>query len=293
MSPGGDVDVEAWLGSLPDNLRPQRDLIEGLLGWCSAEHEVAWLVIGCSFARGNADALSDLDLGMGIRDGRLEAVLPSVVTAVVRLGEIVECYEHQIRDLCSPHRRVFAQYADRTQIDLVVLPASPRTFTNCVVLYDPDAVVTATPAARLGPDGRSGGAPAGDQVRIWACLAWSALANMAKYLRRSSLWEARDCLETARAGLLQLWATAEAVPEPQYGLTSILDCDAGELPPDLAATVAAVDYGELAAAGRQLATGLDAVQARLRESGWTDLPEALARFVTEDASTLPPPQLGR
>src|SRR5947199_380510 len=69
-----------------------------------------------------------------------------------------------------------------------------------------------------------------EEIREWAFGGWCALADLGKYLRRGSTWEALARLNEARSQLWQLWAVTLGVPDPQYGLTSVLDFAPGELP---------------------------------------------------------------
>ena len=220
-----------WIDDLPPELAGQQALLRGLLALCDADDRISWLVIGCSLARGAGDRLSDLDMAMGIRDEDFEAARPDLRRAVDGLGELVESYYHQLPGLAQAHERIFAQFADRSQVDLVLFPASVPggSVPDVVVLYDPDdRLVTAAERKPV----TSG------QVREWAFGGWCALADLGKYLRRGSTWEALARLNEARAQLWQLWAVTLDVPDPQYGLTSILDFAPGQVPASFEGTVA-------------------------------------------------------
>jgi hypothetical protein len=71
-----------------------------------------------------------------------------------------------------------------------------------------------------------------------------ALYDVDKYLRRGSSWEALTKRETARGLLLRHHAAESGVPDPEYGVTSILDFG-GVLPERLEQTVAGLDAAEL------------------------------------------------
>jgi hypothetical protein len=216
--------------------------------------------------------MSDLDVAMGVADGQVDEVARRFVRSAADFGDLVECFDHRLATVAPPHRRVFAQYADRTQIDLVVADASNNNLQGTVVLYDPDGLVT----ARTSP-----AAPA-DVAWTWACLAWEALANLGKYLRRRSPWEAYDRLEAARNHLWQLWALAETVPEPEYGITSVVDAEgAPSFPAGIEQTLAGLDLAEILEAASRLAVLLTDLQDLLKARG-ARVPEAFGRFVTED-----------
>ena len=192
-----------WIEQLPAELAGQRALLEGLLKLCEADDDIEWLVIGCSLARGEGDRLSDLDVGMGVRDEDFPAAAGKVRRAVDRLGDLVDSYHHQLPGVPGTHERIFAQYADRCQVDLVVFPASVPggSIPGAVVLYDPGALLlTSGERPQVTPE----------HVREWAFGGWCALADFGKYLRRQSLWEALEQLHAARS---QLWRLAAAAGE--------------------------------------------------------------------------------
>jgi hypothetical protein len=268
-----------WIEQLPDELERQQRILLGLLALCEADDRIRWLVIGCSLARDAADRLSDLDVAMGVKDEEFDAAMPGVRGAVDSLGDLVESYHHQLPSLTTTHERIFAQFADRCQVDLVVFPASTPggSVPHVVVLYDPDNMLVISDARH---------AVTHEQIREAAFRGWCALADLGKYLRRQSPWEALDRLHEARGQLWQLWATAHHVPDPQYGLTSILDFASGQLPPGISDTVSDLDLGRLLSAARHLAELLNQIGHHLPEDQRAVLPEAMARYVTNDLRQL-------
>jgi hypothetical protein len=271
--------ANTWLADLPAGLARQQRLMEAVVSWCQTDPEVRWLVVGCSMARGNADGLSDLDMAMGVIDGQVDAAVGRIVDAVGGFGELVECVQHRIPTVAIAHRRIFAQFADRTQIDLVVADASNNGNPNTVVLYDPSGVVVTEFAAS--------DVASSEAVWTWSCQAWEELVNVGKYLRRQSPWEAHDRLEAARSHLWQLWAVAEGIAHPQYGITSLLDgIEPAAFPIGIEATASGIDLGDVLEAAIRLASVLTDLQRRLVETGRYRLAEAFGRFVTRDLKTL-------
>ncbi len=268
-----------WIDDLPPELAAQRALLRGLLALCDADDRIRWLVIGCSLARGAADHLSDLDMAMGIRDEDFDAARPDLRRAVDGLGELVESYHHQLPSVAQAHERIFAQFADRSQVDLVLFPASVPggSVPNVVVLYDPDERLMIAAERKPVTPG---------QIRERAFGGWCALADLGKYLRRGSTWEALARLNEARAQLWQLWAVTLGVPDPQYGLTSILDFAPGQVPASFEGTVADLDPGRLLDAARRVAVLLNEAGARLPDDHRAALPEAMARYITADLEQL-------
>lgn len=274
-----DATVEAWLEALPPALGRHRAVLRRLVGAAEQDPRWRWVELDCSVARGAGDAHSDLDLGLGVAETAWPAALDDVPALAGRLGQVVGLLSHQIAAWGDrPHRRTFVQYADGVQLDLVAVPAASRKGLppDAVALYDPDgrlavpwrpASISATPA----------------DVREWAFLGWVALANLAKYLRRGSVWEALEHLDEARGHAWRLWAVVQGADHPLFGLTSVLDTPGAALPPGIEATVAGLDPGDLHRAALACAAVLDQAAARaaaaLRAGPEAALPAALAAYV--------------
>ena len=191
--------MAAWLDRLPNELGPQRQLLQRLVDWCERDEDVRWLTVGCSLERGNADRLSDLDVALGVKEEHFGEALGRVRRVLGDLGDLVASYDY-LMPLGFPLRRFFAQYRDRTQVDLTVGFATAVNLARVVVLCDPEGAVHIAGDEALDAQA--------DEVRVWACQSWEALANIGKYVRRSSYWEAVDQLQEGRANLFRLWALA-------------------------------------------------------------------------------------
>jgi len=284
----------AWIDRLPGELGGQQAIMRRLLTFSEADPDVCWLAIGCSVARGAADRMSDLDMGIGVTEAVYAAARDRIRLAADGLGDLVESYHHQLPGVPPPHERVFAQYADGCQLDLVILPAVlpggplPRT----VMLYDRDGQFAAgvAGAAGGGPAASDGPAPGPEpgQLREWAFGGWCALADLAKYVRRGSVWEALDRLHEGRTQLWRLHAAASGIPDPQYGLTSVLDFAPGGIPGGIEETVAGLSLPSLLAAARQVARLLTATGKRLPAEAQAALPQAMATYVTQLLDSIEP-----
>jgi hypothetical protein len=273
------VTGRAWIDRLPAELAGQKAIMRQLLAVCESDERIRWLAIGCSLGRGNADRLSDLDMALGVRDDAFDDAIGDVRTAADGLAELVDSYHHRLPEVPGPHERIFVQYADRCQLDLVVFPASTDVgrAPSIVVLYDPDHVITVTGKRP---------APTPEQAREWSFRAWCVLADLGKYLRRGSVWEALERLHEARENFWRLWALARNVPDPQYGIVSILDFAPATIPPEVAAAVAKLDYGSVLAAAQTLAQLLGDIGQSLPAEFRDALPDAMADFVTADLAAL-------
>src|ERR1700722_12768961 len=168
----------AWLAALPDELAAQQRIMTGLVDRCEAWPLATSLLVGCSLGRGAGDALSDIDgaLGIGAEAGEADAeqvrtVEALVVAALPELGEVVDVLRHRAGAADQWLRRIFAQFADGAQLDLVVAAQAelaPRRShggaPDFVALYEASARSAAAGDQR---DGEVAYAVTGDQVREW------------------------------------------------------------------------------------------------------------------------------
>jgi len=273
----------AFLQRLPPELAAHAAVLQGLVDAVEADSRWRWLELCCSVARGAGDADSDLDLALGIAEVAWPAALDDLPAMLAGLGEVIDALYHQLTEWGGiDHRRVFVQYANGVQVDLVAVPASFRTGLppGAVALHDPDGRL----AHPYIPQSLQ---PSPAEVREWAFLGWVALADLAKYLRRESPWEALERLATARNHAWQLWAAGHGIAYPAFGLTSVLDAPDTSLPDGIPATVASLDPSELQRAGLACADLLERASAIATARVGGDPPTALAAFVRNRLQATP------
>jgi hypothetical protein len=289
----------AWLAALPDELTAQRRLMAGLAERCAAWPLATSLLVGCSLGRGAADALSDVDAALGVDAPpgeagaeRVETVAAMVVAALPELGTLVDVLRHPTGPADQHVRRIFAQFADGTQLDLAVVAEAGIEdrrrgggAPDFVPLYQAPALRdSAEPAVAGGPAGDAEQSAAyavtGEQVREWAFLGWCALIDTDKYLRRGSLWEADSRLHEARHRIWALWAAAHGALYPWHGLSQVLDHDQGNLPPGIESTVAGLEPADLRRAARASAGVLVTASEAAARRHPANLPTAMAAYVT-------------
>jgi len=238
------ADSDRWLRSLPKELAPHREVMLGLLREAERDPGIRVLVVGCSIGRGAADELSDVDAMYAVVGTAWNDALRESAGVVRRIGDVIDMHQQIIdpanREL-PPYQHTFAQYASGVQLDLVVALARERQAPrpDWIVLYDPDG--------RIVGEARSMAATE-ENVRQWMHVALVHLSACAKYLTRGSLWEANAQLDAARAELWRLWAVAERIADPQYGLTAVLDAPDAPMPENIEDTVAALDRRALRSA---------------------------------------------
>lgn len=135
------MDARTWVAALPDELTRQRILLQGLLEVMEGDPRWCWLELGCSVAEGRGDALSDLDLALGVAKEVWPESGDDLARLLTSLGEVVDSLRHGISGMGDrPHQRIFVQYVNGVQLDLVAVPAHlPKgTQPENIVLYDPD-----------------------------------------------------------------------------------------------------------------------------------------------------------
>jgi hypothetical protein len=123
-------DVAARLDGLPNELGPQRRVLQWLLDWCERDEDVRWLTVGCSLERATADRLPDLDVALGVKEEHFGEALGRVRRALADLGDLVEPYDY-VMALSFALRPFFGRYRDRTRVDLTVGFATCRQPVAC------------------------------------------------------------------------------------------------------------------------------------------------------------------
>jgi hypothetical protein len=274
----------AWLAGMPDAVARQRALLERLLVALGSEPALTGLTVGCSLARGAGDEWSDIDAGLAVDADAWPGVVGRALDVVRAVGDVVD-----VLDQPWPFgergtaRHVFTQYADGTQLSLVVAPGAwwAGHAPGDVVLRDTDRT--------LAPERRPRSlAASADDVREWAFEGWIALADLVKYVARGSSWEALARLTEARHQVWRLWAVAHGVAYPTFGMTAVLDEPAAGLPPGIEGTVADLDLPDLLGAARRLADLLDDVSARAAAAvPGVALPRGMAAHVRGMLATVP------
>jgi len=298
----------AWLAALPDELAAQRHVMSGLVDRCETWPLAMSLLVGCSLGRGAADALSDIDAALGIDAlpgeagaGRIATAEAAVTAVLPELGTLVDVLRHRTGP-AGQHVRIFAQFADGTQLDLAVVAEAEIEARlrnggapDFIPLYrapvpsgsrEPDSL-TAGGGRASGSNPPDAYAVTGDQVREWAFHGWCALINADKYLLRGSLWEAHSRLHEARHYIWALWAAAHGALYPWHGLSQVLDHDPGNLPPGIESTVAGLDAPGLRQAARASAKVLTTASEAAARRHPADLPAPMAAYVTGRLSREP------
>jgi hypothetical protein len=232
----------SFLDTMPESCARQRELLQKLLAALSADPAWRWFELSCSLARGAGDELSDVDCGGGAAESAWPDVLSTVPAMVRGFGVVLDTLEQSFG---TNGRHFFVQYADGLQLSFVAMPAASRPGLppQSVALLDKDGQL----AKSWQPATYSASAA---DVHEWAFLGWIALADLDKYLRRGSIWEAYARLDEARTQAFRVHAALNGAAYPGFGLTSILDSVELKVPARAENTVAVLDPDALRAAAR-------------------------------------------
>ncbi len=201
--------------------------------------------VGCSLGRGAGDEWSDVDAVVGVGGDRSEEsvalVAHDLAAVVATFGGLVDTLRRSDRRGEDPVRWLFAQYADATQLDVAVVPDRAVRVGDAA----PDFVSLFGGAQDGAAVHRPAYGVSDEELHGWAFDGWIALADLNKYLRRGSLFEAHARLELARAAIWRLWAASKGAAYPWHGLSQVLDHDADDLPPGIDSTVAVLGRAAL------------------------------------------------
>lgn len=247
------VDAGSWIGSLPPALARHADVIRRLLTETTTDARLRILVVGCSIGRGVADELSDIDAYVAVAPADWLRYLDETSAMLGRLGDLMDEFHTRVTpDGKDPYQSSWALYGDGVLLELVIAsaPKEVRPRRDWVVLHDPDGRVTAQQPDHFASP---------EEVRQWGYEAWSTLLLCDKYVRRQSLWEALETLQYSRTRLWRIWAAARRIPDPQFGLTAVLDSDRPSAPPGIGTTHSTLDARGLARAALACAELLEAL----------------------------------
>jgi hypothetical protein len=248
-----------------------------------ADDRIRVVIVGCSLGRGVADALSDIDALIGVRPEQWEAACADSRSWVELWSAPIDLWQAVLPDGApddKKYQHTYAQYANGVELDLVVsrLRDDWKRRADWVVLHDPDGLVPSdvTPHSHSAND-----------VRQWGYAALTRLNALAKYITRGALWEARLCLENARADVWRISALADGVQDAQYGVTAVFDDPRRPVPDEMARTVAGLDKGELRSAAIACCDVLTAAWPRAMSAlGSPVAPPPLAAYVRRRLSDL-------
>ena len=88
--------METWLAALRVRLPRHAALVDALLAICRDDPRIRVLQLQASIARGGGDEMSDLDLGIGVRDADWETVADALPARLGEIADVVDQVSHSI-----------------------------------------------------------------------------------------------------------------------------------------------------------------------------------------------------
>jgi hypothetical protein len=211
------------------------DLVDALRREVEATAGWRWLELSCSLASGRGDRFSDIDAGIG-HEVAIDDLAGRGSDLVHAIAPTVDVLVHADEAWPPGIVRLAVEYRNGVQLDLVLMPSTrrPGLPDGALAVVDKDGLLAQpwTPPVATAT---------AEQAREWVMLGWWALSNTAKYLQRQSLFEAIESLHEARRRALRLYAVANRIPYPSFGLVSLLDFEPFDLPHDLESTYSLPD----------------------------------------------------
>lgn len=202
---------------MPDYDSGPWQIVAQLRDWAEATPWCQWLELAGSLGRGAGDQLSDVDAGIGVdRDYPFTRAREEALAAATAFSPVADSLIQPFGTDPAPSDHVIIQYADGRALSLVLSlghlrpglpPGAQATFDRTGQLakpWQPDSF-TASPA----------------QQHEWAFLAWLALSDVTKHIRRGSLWRALTSLDQARNLAWKLHAASLGVDYPSFGPISV------------------------------------------------------------------------
>lgn len=258
-----------WVDEVAMQLPRHGRLIAAIRDAVAADERWRWFDVSCSIAAGRGDEWSDIDCAVGFAEPfDTEDLEEGGRLLVSHVGDVVDVLVHGMEGWPPEVRRFAVEYADGVQLDLVLMPAKFMSGLRLgevgVVDKDGNLDGTAMSGAFGPPDER--------KAREWVLMAWWWLSDVAKYIQRGAWFEAAERIALIRQEGLKLFAAAQGVPHPAFGLTSLLDYEPFEVPAGLAETYPVPsDAGSVASAALAVAALLDESSARAADRLGYDL----------------------
>jgi hypothetical protein len=253
------MDMHPWVARLAAQLPAHADTLDRLARAVASSDRWRSLLVGCSLGAGRGDQHSDIDAGLGYATPLpVDELEDAGRDLVAQAGDVIDVLVHTYAEWPDDGRRFAVEYANGVQLDLAAFPAPwRRTRAVDIPIVDKDGNLDSVvePSLDLLADRTQRNA------QEWAMLGWWSVSNIAKYVRRNSLYEAVGSIDDVRRHCCRLHAIARDVPDPGYGLTSLLDVAPPDLPDGLGNTYCRPDDRTAVIAAALAVTELLAVSA--------------------------------
>lgn len=187
-----DMDMPTSLGNFPKH----RQKVLALATAATSDPDVLGVTIKGSFATGNPDRFSDLDLSFVIRDDRFELALD-------RRQDLVRAPAEPIAAFTAEHLHLpellVTLYDDLISADIRYVPLrhfpDPKEDLPCRVLWQRDDILSHRLVAATAPE------PSIDVAHIEARM-WTWVWSTHRKILRGEVYEALDALQFLRSNVL-------------------------------------------------------------------------------------------
>jgi len=214
----------SWLDDLPDYLSGHTRVLRALVAAAERDARLRAVQVQGSVGRGDADRLSDLDLGLVVAEPAWPAITDEIPALIRRLGTVVDDHFEFLPGPDAPEVfRAWAQFDDGIQLDMVVLPASRLLGSGLDgrPLFDRDEILLVSdhPMRLTNPQ----------SVSKWDFLCWHDLSQSIKNVERDRLAAASEFLGSARLATISCWGAAHGVD--YAGLANVVAAGLGVICP--------------------------------------------------------------
>jgi predicted nucleotidyltransferase len=183
---------------MPSSLPPtHQTLLNRFVALCQADERILAAFLGGSYARGNADAYSDIDLGLITTDESYADFTAELASFVKRLGEPAFLEDFDSEGI------IFFIFPDGTECELVVGHASDFLHIHSgphQVLLDKTGILNSVsfPAPEADPDKQQ------EALRRLIYWFWHDLSHFITAMGRNQLWWAYGQLDELRGMCVNL-----------------------------------------------------------------------------------------
>lgn len=259
----------------------QRAFLEQFTAACAADARVLAALLGGSYAKGGADAHSDLDLSVIVADEALKAFYASRATFLGSLGELLFLEEFDLPAIA------FAIYADGTEVELSFASPGRLDQIQCgpfLPLLDKAGLLAGAGFPPPAPTAQE----QHEALRRQLAWFWHDLSHCIAALGRGQLWWAHGQLEELRRCCMNL---ARLQHDPAAELSGHEKVDAAvpaEALAALAASCVPLERGELLRAARLLVQRYQALARPLAAANGLAYPAGLERVMLARLDRLAP-----
>lgn len=288
--PDGTLSAVSWRagsGALLDVLHiegpePQSQLINRLANALLPDERVLACWLRGSFARGNSDSYSDIDLAVAVDDEQFHYAFQSVRQQACAAGECIIAWDSP-KDVNGAGFTAF--YSDCNFLDVKVYRASR---VSSLPASDPVRPIFDRPGLLdqprvAGQPEDSLAAPIGDVIRWKLVFFWVCVYSAVRFVKREEYWYAAGMINSIRGTLAQvlwLWNHPDEVTDMSFIVWGVVRRDLDPaLIDELNSTMSQAERRELPESLGKLIEMMERHGPQIAEHTESEYPGALAYVV--------------